>query len=293
MARQGVALCNKINERLLMRHLGPKCFAQPKFNGLRGWVAWDIRPGHGGCHTGDVYPEIISSGGNKLQFFEHIEAELKSLNLIRQWDGEIYKHGMGFEDILSIARRTVNRKEGKLDYHIFDVKMNAPQDVRLDQLNLLAARVKNIGLSHIKVSPTFPILTSEWRVHLANFVEQGYEGIILRKWNGEYLERKSNNILKYKATIKRNYRIIAVLQGEGWCYDRAGSVLVRDDSGREFSVGSGRIFTADGRLDVWRKRVTLVGKDLTVRHEKEVTQTTYGKPRGCNAWEIVGEEIKF
>ena len=288
MARKGVALCNKINERLLARHMGSKCFAQPKFNGLRGWVSWDCYGNHP-----VPYPDIISSGGNKLQFFEHIEKELKQLNLVRQWDGEIYKHGMGFEDIISIARRTVNRKEGKLDYYIFDVKMDMPQDFRLDQLNLLQTRIKHLGLQYIKVSPTYPIVTSEWRVHLANFVEQGYEGIILRKWTGEYLERKSNNILKYKATEFKSYTILYVAQGEGWCYDRAGSILVRDDDGREFAVGSGRILTADGRADIWRKRDIILGKDLIVRHEKEVTKTITGKPRGCNAWEIVGEEINF
>jgi len=292
MARQGIALCNKINERLLTRHMGDKCFAQPKLNGLRGWTDW-TEPPTDWLEIETPSPFLVSSGGNKIQFFKHIEEELKRIGLIRNWDGEIYKHLMCMEDIHSIARRTVNKKEGLLDYWIFDVKMPVPQHLRIDQTQLLSNRIDKLGLKHIKVVPTYAILTADWKQWRARFVEEGYEGIILRKWDGPYVERKSNYLLKSKATIKKQYKITGVLQGEGWCYDRAGSIVVSSKETGEFAVGSGRILTASGRLDIWKKRNLIIGEYLTVKHEEQVTQTNTGKPRGCNAWAIEGVAIDF
>ena len=288
MARQGIALCNKINERLLPRHMGTKCFAQPKLNGMRGWTDWSIQA---------LCPDLISSGGLQLRFFEHIQEELlllrQHLGYERPYDGEIYKHLMGVEDIHSIARRTVNRKDGLLDYWIFDTKDKLPQYMRIDEINEAKKVAEAINLKHIKIIPTYPILTSEWRNKLTEFILNKYEGIILRKWDGPYVERKSNYILKYKATELKKYKITGVEQGEGWCYDRAGSIYVSSSDTGEFAVGSGRLLTAAGRLDIWKKRNLIVGEYLTVKHEKQITQTNTGKPRGCNAWAIEGIIIDF
>jgi hypothetical protein len=153
--------------------------------------------------------------------------------------------------------------------------------------------IEKLKLEHIKVVPTYAILTKDWKLWRDRFIEEKYEGIILRKWDGPYVERKSNYLLKSKATIKRPYRITGVIQGEGWCYDRAGSICVTSSETGEFAVGSGRILTANGRLDVWKKRNLIVGEYLLVKHEEQVTQTNTGKPRGCNAWSIEGVAINF
>jgi len=282
MARQGIMLAHKIDERKL-KGLGKMCFAQPKLNGMRAWTKW--RP-----TILDLYePSLISSGGNDIAFFDHVKEELELLNLIRGWDGEIYEHGMAFEDIMSIARRTVNNKAGMLPFHIFDVKGTLPQYMRVEELEHTKKLINDLGLKYVKIVPTYAILTDTWEDYLHMFLEQGYEGIILRKWDGHYRERKCNELLKYKARDNYPYTIVAILQGEGWCYDRCGSILVADRNGVEFAVGSGRILTAGGRLDIWNRRKELVGKVLIVRHERKVTETINGKPRGCNAWEIIEE----
>lgn len=287
MARQGIILANKITDRKI-EQLGEQFAIQAKLNGLRGWTDWN---------SGAVLPNLISSGGHKLMFFEHIQEELLKIRNNGfgelQWDGEIYEHGMAVEDIHSIARRTVNRKEGKLSYHIFDVKSAEVQAGRLVHVLKLREAIDSLGLKYIKVVPTFMATKDNWRVFLANFLDGGYEGIIFRDLRGAYVERKCNQLLKYKATEKKPYRIIAIHQGEGWCYDRAGSILVSDEVGREFFVGSGRILTALGRLEIWKRRNELKGQILIVRHEKEVTKTNTGKPRGCNAWEIKGVNLLY
>jgi len=289
MARQGIMLANKITDRLIQQ-LGDEYIVQPKLNGLRGWTKWPPQ------HT-DISPDLISSGGNKLMFFEYIEEELLRLGLetglFKQWDGEIYEHGMAVEDIHSIARRTVNRKEGKLSYYIFDIKSAEVQAGRIVHLIHLDEFIRRLNLQHIKVVPSFLCRGDRWKMYLKDFLDRDYEGIIFRDIRGQYVERKCNQLLKYKATEKKPYRILRILQGEGWCYDRAGSILVFSESSGEFAVGSGRILTKDGRLDIWEKRADLQGKTLIVRHEKEVTQTNQGKPRGCNAWEIEGVKINY
>ena len=273
-------LANKMTDKKIAQ-LGNKFLVQPKLNGLRGWVDWSNEA---------LLPNLISSGGLKLQFFEHIQLELlelyKLLPYEHKWDGEIYEHGMAMEDIHSIARRTVNRKDGKLSFHIFDCKSPEIQTGRMVHVLSLQRIIDEYNFNYIKVVPTYIATKETWEAYLNSFLDEGYEGIIFRHLAGVYHERKCNDLLKYKATEKKPYRILAVYQGEGWCYDRAGSILVTDDYGRQFAVGSGRVLTKPGRLEVWERRHELVGKTLIVRHEKEVTKTNTGKPRGCNAWEI-------
>ena len=209
MARQGIMLANKITERKIDQ-LGEVFFMQPKLNGLRGWVDWNQYA---------LLPSLVSSGGNNLVFFEHIQEELIELRNILgkeiSYDGEVYEHGMSMEDIHSIARRTVNRKDGKLSYHIFDTKTPTIQSARIVETLDVREAIENSGIKYLKVVHTDFATKDTWKILLHQYLEEGYEGAIFRDIRGEYVEKKCNQLLKHKARANYPYTIVSVLQGEG------------------------------------------------------------------------------
>ena len=115
---------------------------------------------------------------------------------------------------------------------------------------------------------------AEFRQLFAEFVEVGYEGIMLRNAAGVYRANyRSNDLQKYKEFLEDEYRIIDFTQGEG---RDAGAVIwvCETDDGKEFSVrprGS-----MEQRRDWFNDGGSYIGKNLTVVYQ-ELTEE--GKPR--------------
>ena len=108
----------------------------------------------------------------------------------------------------------------------------------------------------------------------AEFVEAGYEGIMLRNAAGVYRANyRSNDLQKYKEFMEDEYRIIDFKEGEG---RDAGAVIwvCETADGKEFTVRprgtmeQRRIWFNDGE--------SYIGKNLTVVYQ-ELTED--GKPR--------------
>lgn len=116
------------------------------------------------------------------------------------------------------------------------------------------------------------------------FVAEGYEGVILRSYEGTYTEKRTVNMLKFKPTKKDVYLIVGVKEGTNRLTGMLGSFLVRGHDGTEFSVGTGPELTDEKRQRYWQIRDTLIGKKLLVKHE-EIT-TSGGKPICTVALEV-------
>ena len=115
---------------------------------------------------------------------------------------------------------------------------------------------------------------SEFRQLFAEFVEVGYEGIMLRNAAGVYRANyRSNDLQKYKEFLEDEYRIIDFTQGEG---RDAGAVIwvCETADGKEFSVRPRG--TMEQRRDWFNDGASYIGKNLTVVYQ-ELTEE--GKPR--------------
>jgi DNA ligase-1 len=115
---------------------------------------------------------------------------------------------------------------------------------------------------------------SEFRQLFAEFVEAGYEGIMLRNAAGVYRANfRSNDLQKYKEFLEDEYRIIDFTQGEG---RDAGAVIwvCETADGKEFSVRPRG--TMEQRRDWFNDGGSYIGKNLTVVYQ-ELTEE--GKPR--------------
>jgi ATP-dependent DNA ligase len=122
-------------------------------------------------------------------------------------DGELYLHNTPFQKIASWIKR--NRKESEnLNYIVYDV----PEAENNDQLQmyeraLLLELLKLPKWKHIEIAPTTKAANYAEVLDLEiQYVSKGYEGAIVRTWNGVYsYNRRSYSLLKVKSFEDAEY----------------------------------------------------------------------------------------
>ena len=277
--REGVMLAYPVDDGRISR-LGEKFFAQPKLNGERCRVEWF----HG-------EPVLISSYGNVYAGLEHIQDDIRRLAKSTgqcRFDGELYRHGWTWSQIRSVASRKVNAhaKATELQYHIFDIQ-NPEQSQVSRSLNLLNHWRDDIP--SLRRVETIVASKDDWTEACQRFIDEGYEGIILRDVMSPYYFKRNVCLLKYKPTESDEYVIDEVLEAisqEGEPKGMVGAFLVHGDDGEVFKVGAGKM-KHPLRIELWQKRQKLTGLLLHVKHEK--LRTVNSIPIAAVALNIVSQ----
>lgn len=261
--------------------LGQRFLTQPKLNGVRCYSLSESFKS----------PTLYSSTSRPYPFLQHIQEQLSYLSPY-SFDGELYIHTVPWNEINSLASRTVNPTSDiqALQFHIFDIRSAThPQWVRTSILEKeIQEEISSHLLTHIKIVPTQEADLTTWRENLSTYMSQSYEGIIFRSLYGTYETKRSTNLLKFKPTCTDIYQIISLIQGTGWCYDRLGAFLVQDKHGNQFEVGTGPCLTKNKRLSYWLSRHSLEGSYLLVKHED--LKTANGFPQCAVAMKPLTEE---
>jgi ATP-dependent DNA ligase len=264
MSRKGIMLCYPFEEKRLSKWQTPY-FIQPKLDGERCRAVF-----------GDNKKvTLLSSEENVFEYIPHINKELEKLNLAGlEFDGELYTHGMTFEEIASIAGRTVNPHQRffDLEYHIFDVRIGKlTQAKRADLLYSLKRLIEDAGVKSVRVVETTTVSTKdEVLSYFDKVVSQGYEGFILREKSNIYIPRRSTQMMKFKPKKQDLYTIVGY-QEEVSIYGEPkgtlGALICESpqNPGEKFNVGTG--FSADQRRDLWVEKEGLVGKFVLVKYQ--------------------------
>lgn len=272
------------------------CFVQPKLDGLR-CVSYSTHGGGGGV-------ALQSRTGAFFTGLPHIAAALRPYlsqhpNIVI--DGELYTDQMPFEELAGLIKKKKitdddTERLKKVKYHVYDIyDRKLPEMPYSERLGVLAAAVRRCGcvandtltasgriLRSDTEAATVVVLVrtekvaalSDFRRLFAEFVEAGYEGIMLRNAAGVYCANyRSNDLQKYKEFLEEEYKIIDFTQGEG---RDSGAVIwmCETDDGKEFTVrprGS-----MEQRRAWFREGESYIGKNLTVIFQ-ELTEE--GKPR--------------
>lgn len=267
--RKGIMLCYPLEWKRLQSWTVPDVYYQPKLDGLRCIAQWN--------RSTESY-QLLTSEGNELDL-PHISEELTSRvlqnNMTRMdLDGEIYKHGWPFEQIISAAKRLRHPEAYLLDYHIFDCKIpEIPFETRhralLNEVELEEGPIKLVATHLADKSLCYKMLSE--------VSSQGYEGIIVRHPRNIYVEKRSNSILKFKPKRSDEYLIIGTKEEtsiDGEPKGTLGALEVTDPEGNVFSVGSG--FTKEQRKNLWAIREHLTGNVAVVAYQ---AKTNKGVPR--------------
>jgi len=260
--RSGVMLCYQFDERRLERW-GFPVLVQPKINGVR-------------CRTKiDKVTALTlrSSEDNEIVSVPHILTEVKHLfsAVPALLDGELYVHNTPLGDITSITSRVVNLHPNHdvIEYHIFDIIDSRADMSQLAMVMLsMQKAIEKYKLRHLKVVPTLVVTgIDEIMGCKERWVSEGYEGIIIRKYDGKYVEKRSTEIMKSKKRRLTPAVVLRAIEEEsihGYKKGTLGAVECVLDDGTIFKVGTG--FTAQEREDWWPTE--LLGKTIVVEYQE-------------------------
>jgi DNA ligase-1 len=286
------------------------CFVQPKLDGLR-CVSYATRrvPGGGGGNGNDASPAVTlqSRTGAFFTGLPHIAAALRpylSQHPSVVIDGELYTDQMPFEELAGLIKKKKITDDDvarlkKVKYHVYDIYDHARHNMPYsERMGLLASAVRRCGCVAndtfsagvaaaaaaaaaatasgviVLVRTEKVAALSDFRRLFAEFVEAGYEGIMLRNAAGVYRANyRSNDLQKYKEFMEEEYRIIDFKEGEG---RDAGAVIwvCETADGKEFTVRPRG--TMQQRREWFNDGDSYIGKYVTVIFQ-ELTEE--GKPR--------------
>ena len=233
------------------------CFAQRKFDGTRCVGI----PGKG----------LFSRNKKRYPHLDHIVAEINKLPATVILDGELYSDTLTFQEIVSLVKRETLRagdeeKQPQIKFHIYDIVNDMPYEQRYANLQMLFRRYK---FKHLMLVKTDECESEEKMKELhAQYVAEGYEGLMLRNKSGGYKNARSIDLQKMKEFFDDEYEIVDYKEGEGV---EAGCVLwvCKTAEGKIFSCRPRG--TREDRAEMFERGGDYIGKMLTVRFQELTT----------------------
>ena len=207
---------------------------QPKLDGVRCLAFWN------GDHV-----ELMSRGGKKWECCGHIVDDLQyTLPKGMVLDGELYIHGKTFQEITKLVKKWRPESEDVI-FHVYDVVKIKGEDAGewkdryCDMLDWATDQGigKNSFATSVTIVTTYESLTEAGVYELqSQFLEDGYEGAIVREWDGRYeLGHRSTKLLKVKNFCDGEYEIVRFTTGVGRFSGCIIWICVTED-GNEFKV---------------------------------------------------------
>ena len=228
------------------------CLCQPKYDGVRCIVSKDSS----GVH-------IISRKGKPYEI-PHLQKWAEENSHLLPLDGELYNHKeLTFQQILSAVKKVSPITE-KIKYHVYDRPVSGVPCID---------RWKSLLKDIMYLPEDSPVRYSDWvycesiedvmKYH-KECVEKGYEGVIVRNYEGEYeFGFRSSNLIKVKDFDEEEFEIIDVVEATG--RDAGTAVLVCEGPGGIFN--SKPQGTREQRAQYLSDREILIGKFVTIQYQ--------------------------
>lgn len=259
MGRSGIMLCYPFEEKRLRTYKKPYII-QPKLDGERCRAIFD--------DAGFV--TLLSSEQNEIISVPHIKDQLESIKVANiELDGELYIHGLPFEEIHSRVSRRVELHHDyeQVEYHVFDVVANAENEFRMKALHTIfdVRRLPSVKMVRGLEAETL----DDIMLYYDLFIKEGFEGFVIRNPSGIYVRKRTTNLMKFKPKKSDIYKIIDTAEEISiHCVPKGtlgALICVSDDNTTTFSIGTG--FTSDQRRELWKIRDTLPGKWVEVQYQ--------------------------
>ena len=182
------------------------------------------------------------------------------------FDGELYTKSLNFETISGIVRQVdcTNDDIKHVEYHIYDVyDPNNPSWSFQHRTDFIKSISDKQHFNKIKIVETI-IAENMEQVddYHRQFIDEGFEGIMLRQTNGLYEKNKRSKYLqKLKLFMEEEFEIINFHDGEG--HDKNMVIW-------ECKTGCGKLFSVKPRGTFEERRImfnnasTQIGRFLTV-----------------------------
>lgn len=180
-------------------YLKPPVLAQPKLDGVR--LLWD----------GET---SWSRTGRPIEGVPSVLADLSQRFSGFPLDGELYCHGMHFQEIVGLVKRKKNVVDDpRIQYHVYDHPV--PGLAFNERWARLAGCVENAGSVKVVLVPTTVYDPEDPNPYAL----QGYEGTMLRNSGGSYkFAHRSSDLLKVKMMQDDEFEVIGI--SERMSYDK-------------------------------------------------------------------------
>ena len=205
--------------------------AQPKLDGIRCLARAD---------------GLWTRTGKQITSCDHVFEALKRVfekfpNVII--DGELYNHDLkeDFNTITSLVRKQkqspkdIETCSQLVQYHVYDIVNQQVFEDRMVFLKDISREVGNdvVHFVQTEIVPNAGVLDNLY----GEWLQDGYEGQIIRSLSGLYAGNRSKNLLKRKEFATSEFEVVAMLEGEGNWAGCTKHLRLKMDDGREFQSG--------------------------------------------------------
>jgi len=179
--------------------------------------------------------KLMTRAGKPIVSCEHLIFNFFGL------DGELYNHDLkeDFNKIISLVRKTkptqedLDESEKLVQFWIYDYPYWKDK-VFSERYRMLKSDFNEMYQynKHLKLVPTYQIKSEkELLEYHEKFISEGYEGSIIRMDLGEYENKRSKQLLKYKNWMDNEFTIIDVSPGTGNRANAANTLSVQLSNG--------------------------------------------------------------
>ena len=247
-------------------------YIQPKLDGVRCLFTKD---------------GAFSRTGKQFMNVQHVEDSLREFFKQKPdmiLDGELYNHSLknDFEKIISLVRKQKPTADDRLDaknlvqfhvYDYFDGVMYDSYKTRMHQLG-----VSDIYNESIKYVQAYKVNNyDESRIYHKDFLNQGYEGSIIRL-DGLYKHGRSYDLMKFKDFSDTEATIIGYEVGKGKREGTIGKFLMQDDEGVKFGCPPGKGYTYKNMKNILENIDDYIGQRATFTYFQRTKAGNYRHP---------------
>ena len=226
-------------------------YLQPKLDGARALF---------------INNKFISRKNTEYLFLDKIKNFNKikfPSNLI--WDGELYEHGKELNEIISVIRQQISAKNiGKLKFIVYDVfDLNNPTATYTERLKLIEKYIKkNNIIENLKVKSSSEIYTLHDK-----YIKKGYEGVMIKKMEGQYRPNfRSKDVQKYKTFKDSEFKVVDYKEGKG--RDAGSIVFILETKNKKETFSCRPKGSLEERIEAFKNGKSYIGKNITVKYQK-------------------------
>lgn len=278
-----VSLANKYQDRKAKGKLDYPYIINPKLDGIRCYIK--------------MVDGVVRAFSRKHKEFVSIPHIVKSpiidklfkLNPDVILDGELYNHELkdDFNEIVSIVRKSkptfldLWKSASKIRFNCFDCfYQSMPAWGYSTRNGILQAFFVNehyegreivfVGSNGIDCAAnmSYEMVQDDEGVEecIQRYIEQGFEGIMLKKPGRGYCFGRSDDLLKYKYFKDAEYTLVDFEEGKGNLAGIAAAALMEDNRGVRFKVGV--TGTQEYARSLFENKEKYIGKPGTVKYQE-------------------------
>ena len=195
------------------------CYMQKKFDGFR--CLMNVESFMDTDSKNFTYSiKFLSRSGKEFTTLDHIkEIVLNAINMETGWvttksfilDGELYSDELSFQGISKAIKK--QRPESlKIQFRAYDIVNDNNQTQRLEDVSDIVRQIDSELISLVRTHLVYN--KEEVKEFHDTWVQEGYEGGILRFYNGTYDQgQRSPNLLKVKEFNDGEFQLLSIKEG--------------------------------------------------------------------------------